>query len=448
MSQNETATGLPLPPPAVLRQTDAVVDAHEEKAKWELRNLLVLAAHHVLLRLAWIFKTETVIIPAFLDTIAGAGWIRGCLPVLNRISQSVAPVLASASLRNAPLKSRMLMNTSMLMAFLFGVLAFLCLNLGREPMPWLPVVFLILYAMFFATTGVNQLSFNTLQGKLIRPHRRGRLMSLAGMAGSLVAMAGAWFFLADWLALPDGRGFARIFGVTSLCFLLSSFLLWFVHEPRGERGQAESHPGRLFRNVWRTLREQRSMQRVAVVAMLFMSTMLLFPHYQWLGRSVLNAGPRDLMIWVILQNLSVGVFSWITGYIGDRYGYRIVIRCETFAMALVPLVALTLSEVLEPDQRIWYAITFLMLGLTPVTIKTMFNYVLELVHEEHHPHYLSTLNVCMAAPLFLAPVVGYLIDWNHHVIFVVISGVVLLSGVLTFRMDEPRLELDNSRSEA
>ncbi len=442
MSQNETATDAPLPAPAAVRETDAVVEDHELKAKWELRNLLVLAAHHVFLRLAWIFKTETVIIPAFLDTIAGAGWIRGCLPVLNRISQSVAPVLASASLRNAPLKSRMLMNTSLLMAFLFGVLAFLCLNLGREPMPWLPVVFLILYSMFFATTGVNQLSFNTLQGKLIRPHRRGRLMSVAGMAGSIVAMTGAWFLLTGWLSLPDGRGFARIFGVTSFCFFLASTILWLVREPRDPQGHAESHPGRLFLNVWRTLREQRSMQRVAVVAMLYMSSMLLFPHYQWLGRTLLEAGPRDLMIWVIGQNLSVGIFSSITGYIGDRYGYRVVIRCETFAMSLVPLVAIGLSEYLEPDQRIWYAITFIMLGLTPVTVKTLFNYVLELVHEEHHPHYLSTLNVCMAMPLFFAPVVGYLIDWNHHAMFFLIAGVVFLSGLLTFRMDEPRHELD------
>ena len=179
----------------------------EERTEWELWNLLTLAAHHVFMRLAWIFKTETVIMPAFLDVIAGAGWIRGCLPVFNRISQSIAPVLASASLRNMPCKVRMMKQTTMLMAFLFGCLSFLCLNLGREEMDWFPAVFLIIYAMFFAATGVNQLSFNTLQGKLIRPHRRGRLMSIAGMAGSLVAMVGAYFLLTAWLAIPKDEDF-------------------------------------------------------------------------------------------------------------------------------------------------------------------------------------------------------------------------------------------------
>jgi len=31
--------------------------------------------------------------PAFLDTIAGAGWVRGCLPVLKRLGQSIPQFL-------------------------------------------------------------------------------------------------------------------------------------------------------------------------------------------------------------------------------------------------------------------------------------------------------------------------------------------------------------------
>ena len=41
------------------------------------RNFLLLALHQVVIRVGWIFKTESVIIPAFLDSIAGPGWVRG-----------------------------------------------------------------------------------------------------------------------------------------------------------------------------------------------------------------------------------------------------------------------------------------------------------------------------------------------------------------------------------
>ena len=42
-----------------------------DAAENELRNAAVLAANFVVGRIGWIFKTESVIIPAFLDSIAG-----------------------------------------------------------------------------------------------------------------------------------------------------------------------------------------------------------------------------------------------------------------------------------------------------------------------------------------------------------------------------------------
>ena len=78
----------------------------------ESRNLLVLAAHHIVLRVAWIFKTESVIMPAFLDAISGAGWLRGCLPVLNRFGQSVPPLMLSERLKQTRHKFQQLIGPS------------------------------------------------------------------------------------------------------------------------------------------------------------------------------------------------------------------------------------------------------------------------------------------------------------------------------------------------
>ncbi len=404
----------------------------------ENRNLLVLAGHNILLRLAWIFKTETVIMPAFLDVISGAGWVRGWLPILNRIGQSIPPILCSAALKNSSRKVVMLFTSTLLMSLFFGIIAIGCTQLGQRDMSWFPVLFLFLYALFFAATGVNQLAFNTLQGKLVRPFRRGRLMSLAGMLGSIVAILAALLLLAKWLAIPHGRGYAYIFGFTSLGFLFSALFLFFIKEPADERGNDHSHPLMLFKNSWRTFKENRRFRRVAWVAILFMSSLLLFPHYQWLGRVKLEAGATELMMWVVLQNGAVGIFSLIAGYCADRLGNRIVIRVQIFLVAFIPLIALIISASVHPQAKAYYALVFFMLGLCPVIMKSMLNYVLELSHEEHHPRYLSTLSLCMAIPLFFSPVVGWLVDWNYTLVFVAISFMVFIGGLLTFRMEEPR----------
>ncbi|MEC7557771.1 MAG: hypothetical protein VYA32_11360, partial [Planctomycetota bacterium] len=85
----------------------------------ETRNLFALSAHYISLRLGWIFKTETVIMPAFMDAISGAGWLRGCLPVVNRICSSLPPLFFAPRLKDSPRKKLTLSAASFLMAVPF-----------------------------------------------------------------------------------------------------------------------------------------------------------------------------------------------------------------------------------------------------------------------------------------------------------------------------------------
>jgi hypothetical protein len=55
-----------------------------------------------------------------------------------------------------------------------------------------------------------------------------------------------------------------------------------------------------------------------------------------------------------------------------------------FAALSAPLLALGLAYRWIPGGRDWYWITFLMLGLTPLTLRCLVNYALELVEEIGH----------------------------------------------------------------
>ena len=79
-------------PPEELSLVTAQWPTHPGIEPRERRNLLLLALHQIVFRIGWIFKTESVIMPAVLDQLSGAGWLRGCMPVLNRFGQSVPPV--------------------------------------------------------------------------------------------------------------------------------------------------------------------------------------------------------------------------------------------------------------------------------------------------------------------------------------------------------------------
>ena len=323
--------------------TDAVLedDRETQVRQLEPHNLLALSAYSVLLRFAWIFKTESVIIPAFLDSIAGAGWLRGFLPVLNRFGQSLPPIFFARRLREARVKKWSLLGTSAGLGFSMIAVAALWMLTDDKRNAWLPPLFLLLYLIFFASNGLNQQVFGTLQGKLIRADRRGELLGLSGIGGSVASIIGAWFLLQYWLNLPD-RGFGYIFGFSGLGFLVAGATCFFVKEPHDVRqvsnlaaldsGQEDGpvenlpHEDGGLRASFRLVRDDHDFRRLAIVAMLFISIQLLFPHFQALGQQ--HVAPDQigfqLMLWVIAQNAAVGLFSWVSGKLADRFGNRLL----------------------------------------------------------------------------------------------------------------------------
>ena len=428
------------------QSTAARSSREEEILNSEPRNLLALAFLNVFQRASWIFKTESVLIPRFVDAIAGSGAIRGWLPFLNRAGQSLPPLFMADRLRRSPMKRRPLLITATAMGCCMLSLAGLWLALGETTRSWLPFVFLAIYVSFFVTNGFNQILQGTLSGKLIRPDRRGKLLATAGLIGSVVSITLAWFLLQRWLkndlTFPDG-GYVMIFGFAGCGFIIAGLLSFALNEPPDEPADKPVRsPKHALKEAWQVFRTDLSFRRAATVAMLFISVQFLFPHFQAFSRH--RWGSHDegyhLMIWVIAQNAAVGGLSFLSGIIADRYGNRLAIRIQAFLCSLTPILTLALTrEDLIDDGRRWFWIAFVFLGLVPVTMKTFINYTLELTTPENHPHYVSTMSVCFAVPFVLSPVVGWLIDQiGFEPIFASISATIFLSFLLTFRMSEPR----------
>ncbi len=412
----------------------------------ESTNLGILALQLIIMRIGWIFKTESVIIPHVLDVISGnAAWARGFLPVLSRLGQSLPPLLAADFIRDIRLKKRALIFTTLGMAMPFITLASVWWWLNDRRQPWLIGLFLVLYFIFFSATGLNQLVDGTLQGKLIRATRRGRLLGIAGVIGSAGAVCAAYFLLRPWVQMPNHDGFVYIFLFNGSAYVIAGLMANLCHEQPDEQLAARSARSPWwtpFVRAWRTFRYDQRFRRAAWMATMFMTGLLLFPHYQAMARVMLGTSDLDIVWWVIAQNISVGVLSPVFGSIADRCGNRLALRIAAFLAALTPLIAVLLASPWFPFGRQWFWITYVFLGITPVTMKTIANYTLELVPREKHPQYLSTMTICYTVPFLLSPLLGAVIDYiPWQVPFLAISGTIACGGLLTFRMAEPRHDL-------
>jgi len=413
----------------------------------EPRNLILLAVHQIVFRVGWIFKTESVIMPAFLDWLAGpgSGWLRGCMPVLSRFGQSVPPVFCAERLKATRQKKHALGMFTALMCLPFGALSVVCFLIDGRRLLWLPGLFLVLYGAFFSLNGLYHLSFGTVQGKLIRPVRRGRLLMVSTAAGTIPAMLFAGWLLPIWLKLPDG-GFQYIFAFTSVCFFLSGLTSLLLLERADESYQRPARSGGSLADTGRTLRQDANLRRLVVVAMLFGSGLIVFPHYQALALGPLKMDRVNLTVFVIVQNAAVGIYSLFVGPLADAWGNRLTLRVLIFGSGVAPLFAVSLRYVPEGWGASFFWMVFLPLGITPLVLRILVNYALEICEPAQHPRYLSTVSLCLAVPFLLSPLVGWLVDAaGFEIVFLSASGLILLGGCLTFWLNEPRRRVPHAR---
>ena len=425
--------------PANNMQSQAESDTSKGPQKLQHRhNFLILTFYHVILRVGWIFKTESVVMPAILDTIGGGGWLRGCLPMLNRLGQSLPPLFVSDQIRRAPYKTRVLVTMAGLMGISFVALAGTWFLLGGEQPNWLPYWFLLVYAVFWLCVGVHNLTLSLLYGKLIEVTSRGQLMLVSTGIGSVIAIVSAWYLMRPWLS--EDQGFVSLFLFTSIAFLAAAFLaLWLIEEPDARSPQSKPI-GESLRLSFAILKQDQNFRLLAWIAVCYGMSITLIPHYQAYVKLGFGMGLVDFVPLIIAQNLGAAAFSIPLGKVADNFGNRLALQITMITLCLSPILSMLLVNGPESYVRAGSMVLFFLLGLTPVSMRTFSNYTLEIADRESQPIFLSLLGVCMAAPAILfSTFVGAAVDWwSFEAAFSIVVTIMLLGWILTFRLSEPR----------
>ncbi len=160
--------------------------------------------------MGWVFKTESVIVPAFLDTLSKSDVLRGLLPVSFRLVQSLAQFFLAQRVSQSPFKQPLFTTSVFGMTLSWLVIAIVA-GSGRLPSSVIVVLFLALYTFQCFNFGCNRLVAGTLQGKLIPAEKRGLLLTHGNAIGSILAIAVACRFMYEWLG-GETPSYAAVFG--------------------------------------------------------------------------------------------------------------------------------------------------------------------------------------------------------------------------------------------
>ena len=400
-------------------------------------NFVRLALYQITLRIGWIFKTESVIMPAFLDIIGGSGWLRGCLPMLNRFGQSIPPLLVSQQISNLPQKKFALAATTFCMGASFLALSQIW-YWTQGKFYAMPLVFLVIYAFFFISTGITQLLVNTLIGKLVASTVRGRLAAAGSIVGGTIAVLCAWFLLRKWLGAETGL-FELVFGFTGCAFMIASIISLTLVEGKDTEVNAVEKSFPLLKSALATVKHDRNFRRLMIVASMFGMCVVLTPHYQTLARVRLEVSFRSLIPWVIAQHIGASLITVPMGWLADKFGNRIVLKILMVSLCATPILGLVFSWSGE-FGRTMYPLVFFLLGLTPIAVRFLTNYTLEVTDRAKHPLYLSTLGLFISMPVIATSLIfGALIDIaGFETVFCIVLGFLFVGLTMTFRLEEPR----------
>lgn len=360
--------------------------------------------------------------------------------MLNRMGQSIPPLLFSDRVGNVRFKKNALWLSSTLMGSCFLTLAVFWWSTNGENRVWWPWLFLAIYAMFFAATGLNQLLFNTLTGKLVVAQRRGRLAAVGSLIGGLSAIGFAFLLLQPWLESVPPK-FGLIFGFTGAAMITAAGVARLLVESPDQNGGQLRSGIEIVANARRTVMQNRNFRLLAFAGAMFGMSMTLFPHYQSIAREKLNIGYHTMLYWIVAQHVGASFLSVPAGWLADRFGNRCVLRILMGLMCLAPAMLIVLQWFVSP-ARVFYLLIFFLLGLTPIAFRYFNNYTLEITTTENHPAYLSTLSCCIALPVIATSLlVGWLIDVvGLFTVFSSVLGMMLLGWSATFRLVEPRHE--------
>ena len=267
----------------------------------------------------------------------------------------------------------------------------------------------------------------------------GRLFTATVLIGSPLAIWAAWYGMSPWLARPE-VGFAPIFAAAAVLFALGGVVALGAREEPDAFQHPRESPWRQLADAGRIVRHDAAFRPVAVLAILFSASLMLFPHYAALGRERLGIGFGDLVLLVCVQNGAIAVLGLLAGPLADRCGNRAALQFTVAGTAAAPLAALLFAHLAPALGHDWYWIAFVPLGFTPVTQRLLINYTLEVAGREDHPRYVAALGLCLAIPVVIfSPLVGLMIRWlGFDAAFLLVTVAIAAASVQSLRIPEPR----------
>lgn len=383
------------------------------------------------------FLSEQTILPVFVSRLTDSPLALGLVSGMFSMGWLLPQVFTAPWVERLAVKKRFVATVSLfterLAPFMMALIAWQALRVSPEVAV---LLFLLALAYFSFGAGIIAAAWQDMIAKVIPVKSRGRFFGLTNFSGSLLGLGGALAAGVILARYPFPVNFALCFLVGALSILLSWFALLLTREPPLPDPRPPTSASQYFRGLPGLLRQDVNYRRYLITRAVgaFSNMGIGFIAVYAVQRFTLPDASAATFTAVVL--VSQMVSNLVFGYLGDRYGHKLILELSMVAQALSFALAL-----LAPSAT-WFIMIFALLGMTKAGLMLSgMAIAMELGPVHSRPTYIGLSNTVTGIVSGIAPLLGgVVVAKAGYASLFSIASVVAFANVLMWQwwVEEPR----------
>ncbi|MDG1847106.1 MAG: MFS transporter [Candidatus Marinimicrobia bacterium] len=383
------------------------------------------------------FHTVYAVVPLFLKELGAPNVIATSSAGLFSIIIAMPMLFTAALTRNVTNMKKMVISahcTILIATFILGYI-FTFSGIGKSLIAW--KIYFILFIIYSLSIGIIVPIWADFLEKTTKRSLRGKFFGVGFAFNSLGAFGGGIllkFLLETNIPFPKNFGYGFI--ILFFCLSIGTFFFAFYKEKKQNKSNTSLKQFKI--ETKQIIKNRPNFHRYLFSRIFYCATLPALGLYAVFCQKKFGFNISEIGLFTVLNVISMGISSYISGYLGDKHGHKISMLIA-YSFHLIAVILALLSK-----NMFWVYCIFISIGAGQgAFMPSAMNLIYDFADLEDKKTYMALIDSFLApfSLMFLVGI-GFLITKNQFVLSFCIIGFCLLIAllILYFFVKDPKLK--------
>ena len=383
------------------------------------------------------FHTVYAVVPLFLKELGAPNVIATSSAGLFSIIIAMPMLFTAALTRNVTNMKKMVISahcTILVVTFFLGYI-FAFSGVGNSLIAW--KIYYILFIIYSLSIGIIVPIWADFLEKTTKRSLRGKFFGVGFAFNSLGAFGGGILlkFLLE-TSIPFPKNFGYGFIILFFCLSIGTFFFAFYKEKKQNKSNTSFNQFKI--ETKQIIKNRPNFHRYLFSRIFYCATLPALGLYAVFCQKKFGFNISEIGLFTVLNVISMGISSYISGYLGDKHGHKISMLIA-YSFHLIAVILALLSK-----NMFWVYCIFISIGAGQgAFMPSAMNLIYDFADLEDKKTYMALIDSFLApfSLMFLVGI-GFLITKNQFVLSFCIIGFCLLIAllILYFFVKDPKLK--------